>query len=96
VRLAIRLLLIVYTDVIEYIVSPNRYDIFEDYGPYASCWITLPAFFLFFLWPVAIGVVSLFYGGEYSYVTSALGTSAHYSQSWPFARSISADVTICS
>jgi pheromone a factor receptor len=66
VRLTIRLLLAVYTDAIEYIVSPNRYDIYEDFGPYLSCWVTLPAFFLFWAWPVAIGVVSLFYCGEYS------------------------------
>jgi pheromone a factor receptor len=66
VRLAIRLLLVVYTDATEYIVSANRYNIFEDFGPYISVWITLPTFFLFSAWPVAIGAVSLFYCGEYS------------------------------
>ena len=65
-RLAIRLLLVVYTHAIEYIVSPNRYNIFEDVGPFLSSQITLPAFFLCFAWPVAIGAVSLFYCGEYS------------------------------
>ena len=65
-RLAVRLLLVVYTDVIEYIVSPNRYDIYGDFGPLVSSQITLPAFFLYIAWPVAIGVVSLFYCGEYS------------------------------
>ena len=67
-------------DAIEYIVSANRYNIFEDFGPYSGTWDTLPTVFLVFVWSVAIGVVSLFYCGEYSYVASALGTSAHYSQ----------------
>jgi pheromone a factor receptor len=66
VRLAICLLLLFNTDAIEYIVSENRYDIWEDFGPYVSTWITLPAFFLIFAWPVVIGAVSLFYCGEYS------------------------------
>jgi pheromone a factor receptor len=66
VRLAIILLLVFYTDAIEYIVSENRYNIFEDFGPYLSNWVTPPAFFLVFAWPVAIGVVSFFYCGEYS------------------------------
>lgn len=62
-RLAIRLLLVAYTDAIEYIVSMNRYDIYEDFGPNVSFWVTLPAFFLVLAWPVAIGTVSLFYCG---------------------------------
>jgi pheromone a factor receptor len=60
------LLLVVYTDAIEYVVSPNCYNIFEDFGPFVSSWATLPAFFLVFAWPVAIGAVSLFYSSEYS------------------------------
>ncbi|KAF8491698.1 pheromone receptor [Russula emetica] len=44
-----------------YIVSANRYNIFEDFGPNISVWITLPTFFLFSAWPVAIGAVSLFH-----------------------------------
>ena len=63
--MAVRLLLVVYTDLIEYIVSPNRYDIYEDLGPLLPTEVTLPAFFLVFAWPVAIGAVSLFYCGEY-------------------------------
>jgi pheromone a factor receptor len=66
VRLAICLLLVVYTDAIEYIVSENRYDIYEDFGPFFTIWITPLAFVLFFAWPVAIGTISFFYCGEYS------------------------------
>jgi len=62
----IRLLLVVYTDAIDYIVSANRYIIFEDFGPFISIWATLPSFFLIFAWPLVIGIVSLFYSGEYS------------------------------
>jgi pheromone a factor receptor len=64
--LAIRLLLVVYADEIEYVVAENRYNIFEDIGPFPSIWDTLPTFFLVLVWPVAIGAVSLFYCGEYS------------------------------
>ena len=48
----------------EYVVSANRYNIFEDFGPSFSMVITPPTFILFSAWPVAIGIVSLFYCGE--------------------------------
>jgi hypothetical protein len=51
---------------LEYVVSGNRYNIFEDFGPFFAIWNTPLAYVLFFAWPVAIGTVSLFYGGEYS------------------------------
>jgi len=56
----------------EYVVSANRYDIFEDFGPYNATLITPPTFVLFFAWPVAIGTVSLFYCGEHSRFTSVV------------------------
>jgi len=45
----------------EYVVSGNRYDIFEDFGPNFSMVITPLTFVLFSAWPVAIGTVSLYY-----------------------------------
>jgi hypothetical protein len=48
----------------EYVVSANRYDIFEDFGPDFSMVNTPLTFVLFSAWPVAIGTVSLFYCGE--------------------------------
>ncbi|KAI0271189.1 pheromone A receptor-domain-containing protein [Russula aff. rugulosa BPL654] len=45
----------------EYVVSANRYDIFEDFGPDMSMVLTPLTFVLFSAWPVAIGTVSLFY-----------------------------------
>jgi hypothetical protein len=48
----------------EYVVSTNRYDIFEDFGPDFSMVTTPLSFVLFSAWPVAIGTVSLFYSGE--------------------------------
>ena len=45
-RLAIRLLLVIYTDAIAYVVSAKRYIIFEDVGPFFTMWRTLPTFFL--------------------------------------------------
>jgi hypothetical protein len=61
----------------EYIVSPNRYNIFEDFGPGFSFVVVLPAYFLFLTWPVIIGTVSLFYCGEYSGFPMPLGALAH-------------------
>jgi hypothetical protein len=49
----------------DYVVSENRYNIFEDFGPYFSTVLRPPTFVLFYAWPVAIGTVSLFYCGEY-------------------------------
>ncbi|KAN0105465.1 Pheromone A receptor domain containing protein [Russula decolorans] len=45
----------------EYVVSSNRYDIFEDIGPLPSSSRTPLAIVLFFAWPAAIGTISLFY-----------------------------------
>ena len=75
--MAIRLRLVVYSDEIDYIVSANRYNIFEDIGPFSSTWVILPAFFLVLAWPVVIGAVSFFYCGEYSSFTSVLGTPTY-------------------
>jgi pheromone a factor receptor len=47
--------------ICEYVVSANRYDIYEDFGPAVSMVITPLTFVLFSAWPVAIGTISLFY-----------------------------------
>ena len=49
----------------EYVVSPNRYDIFEDVGPSNTVVLTPPTFVLYYGWPMTIGLVSLYYCGEY-------------------------------
>jgi hypothetical protein len=57
----------------EYVVSPNRYNIFEDFGPLLATVTTPLTFILFYAWPLAIGVVSFFYCGEYSGLSSFFG-----------------------
>ncbi|KAF8468718.1 STE3-like pheromone receptor [Russula ochroleuca] len=47
--------------IAQYIVSSNRYNIFEDFGPSSSSVLTPLTFVLIYAWPVAIGTVSLFY-----------------------------------
>ena len=42
----------------------NRYNIFEDFGPYLPMVITPLTFVLVSAWPVAIGTVCLYYCGE--------------------------------
>jgi pheromone a factor receptor len=56
----------------EYVVSTVRYIIFEDFGPTFSNALMLPSFFLFSTWPLAIGIVSFFYCGEYPSLSSPL------------------------
>ncbi|KAF8468710.1 pheromone receptor [Russula ochroleuca] len=47
--------------IFQYVVSTNRYDIFEDFGPVFAIVVTPLSFILFYAWPVVIGTVSLFY-----------------------------------
>jgi len=47
--------------VTQYVVSSNRYQIFEDFGPCLTIVLTPPTFFLYYTWPVAVGCVSLVY-----------------------------------
>jgi pheromone a factor receptor len=64
----------------EYVVSSNRYDIFEDFGPFFATALTPPTFFLLYLWPLVIGIVSFFYCSECHVLPSAFGTPSHCSQ----------------
>jgi hypothetical protein len=58
----------------EYIVSPDRYNIYEDFGPFLTPGVVTPlTFILFSAWPVAIGTVSLFYCGECPCLSSLFG-----------------------
>ncbi|KAL0575157.1 a-factor receptor [Marasmius crinis-equi] len=43
------------------IVHPHRFDILEDIGCQTVTYNTLPAYFLYFMWPIVLGVVSLIY-----------------------------------
>ncbi|KAL0068203.1 a-factor receptor [Marasmius tenuissimus] len=47
--------------VLHIIVQPHRYDIFEDIGCVPVTYNTLPAYFLFFMWPLVIGSASFIY-----------------------------------
>ncbi|KAL0571559.1 a-factor receptor, partial [Marasmius crinis-equi] len=47
--------------ILHIIVHPHRYDIYEDVGCVPVTYNTLPAYFLFFIWPVAISCVSFVY-----------------------------------
>ncbi|KAJ3983071.1 pheromone receptor [Lentinula detonsa] len=40
------------------IVQPHRFDIFEEYGCSPATYNTIPAYFLFYMWPILIGLVS--------------------------------------
>jgi hypothetical protein len=78
----------------EYIVSTNRYNIFEDFGPAFSSAVTPLTLILFNAWPVAIGIVSLFYCGEYHGLPCfPFHALAHQFQSRPSTHSTSANVS---
>jgi len=46
---------------VHYVISGHHYNIFEDFGPSGDNVITLPTFFLAYLWVVVIGCVSFVY-----------------------------------
>lgn len=77
----------------EYIVSSNRYDIFEDYGPHFTVALTPLVFILMSSWPVAIGTVSFCYCGEYHRLLLLFGVMVHWLQLGPFTRYSSAKVS---
>lgn len=45
----------------QYVVSGHRFNLLEDFGPYPATVLMYPAIPLFFLWPLVIGIVSLYY-----------------------------------
>ncbi|EDR00817.1 STE3-like pheromone receptor [Laccaria bicolor S238N-H82] len=49
--------------ILHYIIQGHRFDILEDIGCYPVVYNTLPSYFLYFMWPVFLGVVSFFYSG---------------------------------
>jgi pheromone a factor receptor len=50
---------------LDYIVQGHRFDILEDIGCYPVVYNTLPAYFLYFMWPVVLGVFSFVYSSEF-------------------------------
>jgi hypothetical protein len=62
----------------EFVVSANRYNIFEDFGPDPSLVNTPLTFVLFYAWPVAVGSVSLVYSGECLGLPTSLGIPSHH------------------
>jgi pheromone a factor receptor len=47
--------------VTQYVVSPYRFNLLEDFGPLDVVDLRWPAIPLFYLWPLMAGIVSLFY-----------------------------------
>ncbi|GAW04836.1 pheromone receptor [Lentinula edodes] len=61
--IAITLGLPILVLLLHMIVQGHRFDIFEQYGCSPTTYNTIPAYFLFYMWPVLIGLVSLVYSG---------------------------------
>ncbi|KAJ3876744.1 pheromone receptor [Lentinula edodes] len=47
--------------ILHVIVQPHRFDIIEEYGCSVATYNTLPAYFLFYMWPILIGLISFGY-----------------------------------
>ncbi|KAJ4477083.1 pheromone A receptor-domain-containing protein [Lentinula lateritia] len=47
--------------ILHIIVQGHRFDILEEYGCTSVTYNTLPAYFLYYIWPIAVGLVSLVY-----------------------------------
>ncbi|KAF8153841.1 pheromone A receptor-domain-containing protein [Crassisporium funariophilum] len=49
--------------ILHTVVQGHRFDILEDIGCYPVVYNTLPAYFLYFMWPVVLGVISFVFSG---------------------------------
>ncbi|KAJ3967512.1 pheromone receptor [Lentinula raphanica] len=47
--------------ILHFVVQGHRFDILEEYGCTSVTYNTLPAYFLYYMWPIAIGLISLAY-----------------------------------
>ncbi|KAE9396423.1 pheromone receptor [Gymnopus androsaceus JB14] len=47
--------------ILHIIVQGHRFDIVEEYGCSPTTYNTLPAYFIFYMWPILIGLVSFVY-----------------------------------
>ncbi|KAF8841556.1 STE3-like pheromone receptor [Paxillus ammoniavirescens] len=46
---------------LQYVVQGHRFNIFEQIGCYPATMNTLPAYFLIFMWPLLVGLISMVY-----------------------------------
>ncbi|KAJ3887481.1 pheromone receptor, partial [Lentinula edodes] len=54
----------IYSDTaiaLDIVVQGHRFNVLEEYGCTSVTYNTLPAYFLYYLWPLVIGLASLFY-----------------------------------
>ncbi|KAF8884497.1 STE3-like pheromone receptor [Infundibulicybe gibba] len=49
--------------ILHVVVQAHRFDILEDIGCVPVIYNTLPAYFLYYMWPVALGLASFIYSG---------------------------------
>lgn len=49
---------------IAYIVQGHRFNIFEVIGCYPAIYNTVPTYFLVYMWPVVVGLISAVYCGK--------------------------------
>ncbi|THU83841.1 STE3-like pheromone receptor [Dendrothele bispora CBS 962.96] len=61
VDLAIALGIPILVLLLHMIVQPHRFNIFEGVGCVPVTYNTLPAYFLFYMWPILLGLISLTY-----------------------------------
>lgn len=55
----------------EFFVQGHRFNIYEDIGCYPTIVNSLPAYFLYNMWPIILGLVSAVYCGEYIILLSS-------------------------
>jgi len=73
------------TCLVDYVVQGHRFDILEDIGCYPVVYNTLPAYFIYYMWPVLLGAVSfVFSGGLFLYLNCKQNTEIFSSFDTPF------------
>ncbi|KII83813.1 hypothetical protein PLICRDRAFT_119070 [Plicaturopsis crispa FD-325 SS-3] len=72
--------------ILHIVVQGHRFDIMENIGCYPTIYNTLPAYFLVFMWPVALGCVSFVY--------SAMTLRAFWKRRLQFTQFISSNTSM--
>ncbi|KAF8512956.1 fungal pheromone STE3G-protein-coupled receptor [Hysterangium stoloniferum] len=73
---------------LHYVVQGHRFDIYEDYGCWPHTVNMLPSYFLVWIWPIVIGIISLVYG--------SLSLSAFFRRRVEFNQYLSANQSMVS
>lgn len=59
--------------LLDYVVQGHRFDVLGQIGCYPVVYNSIPAYFLYFMWPLVFGVISFVYSGKESGYKISMG-----------------------